>query len=275
MSKKPKKTTPPATPKAAARSVAKTATKRPAGQPKDVTSERIATALEAIAAHLSAASPAAEGPQSFEAADAFVWHPDGRLAPVPRVSRVDLGLLRGIDRMRDILIENTERFADGLPANNALLWGARGMGKSSLVKAAHASINLSREPAERLKLIEIHREDIESLPDLMELLRSSDFHFIVFCDDLSFDGNDASYKSLKAVLEGGIEGRPDNVILYATSNRRHLLARDMIENERSTAINPGEAVEEKVSLSDRFGLWLGFHRCSQDEYLAMVRGYCG
>jgi predicted AAA+ superfamily ATPase len=205
-------------------------------------------------------------------ADAFVWHPEGRLIPVPRVSRVDLGLLKGIDRMRDILIENTERFAKGLPANNALLWGARGMGKSSLVKAAHASVNA--EAGGRLKLIEIHREDIESLPGLMEQLRSSEFRFIVFCDDLSFDGNDASYKSLKAVLEGGIEGRPDNVILYATSNRRHLLARDMIENERSTAINPGEAVEEKVSLSDRFGLWLGFHRCSQDEYLAMVRGYC-
>ena len=186
-----------------------------------------------------------------------------------------MGLLKGIDRMRDILVENTERFADGLPANNALLWGARGMGKSSLVKAAHASINAGRKPADRLKLIEIHREDIESLPGLMDLLRGSDFRFIVFCDDLSFDGNDASYKSLKAVLEGGIEGRPDNVILYATSNRRHLLAREMIENERSTAINPGEAVEEKVSLSDRFGLWLGFHRCSQDEYLAMVKGYCG
>jgi hypothetical protein len=212
--------------------------------------------------------------QSFASADAFVWHPDGRLSEVKRVSRVDLFLLKGIDRMRDILIENTERFASGLPANNALLWGARGMGKSSLVKAAHATINLERKPADRLKLIEIHREDIESLPALMELLRASPFRFIVFCDDLSFDGNDASYKSLKAVLEGGIEGRPDNVILYATSNRRHLLAREMIENERSTAINPGEAVEEKVSLSDRFGLWLGFHRCSQDEYLAMVRGYC-
>src|SRR6202035_4434510 len=210
---------------------------------------------------------------TFESADAFVWHPDGRLAPVPRVSRVDIGLLKGIDRMRDILIENTERFADGLPANNALLWGARGMGKSSLVKAAHASINANRRPANRLKLIEIHREDIESLPVLMDLVRSSHFHFIVFCDDLSFDGNDASYKSLKAVLEGGIEGRPENVILYATSNRRHLLSRDMIENERSTSINPGEAVEEKVSLSDRFGLWLGFHRCSQDEYLAMVDAY--
>jgi predicted AAA+ superfamily ATPase len=274
MSKKPKKTTPRATLKAAARSTAKTATKGPAAQPKDATAERIAAALEAIASHLSAASPGPGRPESFATADAFVWHPDGRLAPVPRVSRVDLGLLKGIDRMRDILIENTERFADGLPANNALLWGARGMGKSSLVKATHANINLNRKPADRLKLIEIHREDIESLPGLMDLLRASDFRFIVFCDDLSFDGNDASYKSLKAVLEGGIEGRPDNVILYATSNRRHLLAREMIENERSTAINPGEAVEEKVSLSDRFGLWLGFHRCSQDEYLAMVKGYC-
>ncbi|MEY9428708.1 putative AAA+ superfamily ATPase [Bradyrhizobium ottawaense] len=193
---------------------------------------------------------------------------------MPRVSRVELFLLKGVDRMRDILMENTERFANGLPANNALLWGARGMGKSSLVKAAHASINAERKPADRVKLIEIHREDIETLPMLMEKLRDASFHFLVFIDDLSFDGNDASYKSLKAVLEGGIEGRPENVILYATSNRRHLLARDMIENERSTAINPGEAVEEKVSLSDRFGLWLGFHRCSQDEYLAMVRGYC-
>ncbi len=275
MSKKAKKTTSRATPKAAKQSTAKAATKRPSSPPKDATAERIAQALEAIAGHLSAASSAAEGLESFATADAFVWHPDGRLAPVPRVSRVDLGLLKGIDRMRDILIENTERFADGLPANNALLWGARGMGKSSLVKATHANINVNRKPADRLKLIEIHREDIESLPGLMDLLRASDFRFIVFCDDLSFDGNDASYKSLKAVLEGGIEGRPDNVILYATSNRRHLLAREMIENERSTAINPGEAVEEKVSLSDRFGLWLGFHRCSQDEYLAMVRGYCG
>jgi predicted AAA+ superfamily ATPase len=275
MPKKAKKTTPRAASRAASRAPAKTATKGPAKPASDATAERIANALEAIASHLSAASPGASRPESFGAADAFVWHPDGRLAPVPRVSRVDLGLLKGIDRMRDILIENTERFADGLPANNALLWGARGMGKSSLVKAAHANINIDRKPTNRLKLIEIHREDIESLPGLMDRLRNSSFRFIVFCDDLSFDGNDASYKSLKAVLEGGIEGRPDNVILYATSNRRHLLARDMIENERSTAINPGEAVEEKVSLSDRFGLWLGFHRCSQDEYLAMVRGYCG
>ena len=254
---------------------ASAAAKRPSARPNDDAEQRIARALEAIAAHLSAASPTPSKADSFAGADAFVWHPNGRLAPVPRVSRVDLGLLKGIDRMRDILIENTERFANGLPANNALLWGARGMGKSSLVKAVHASINVNRKPADRLKLIEIHREDIEGLPLLMALLRSSAFHFIVFCDDLSFDGNDTSYKSLKAVLEGGIEGRPDNVILYATSNRRHLLPRDMMENERSTAINPGEAVEEKVSLSDRFGLWLGFHRCSQDEYLAMVKGYCG
>jgi uncharacterized protein len=287
MSKKPHKTTPRAMPKAASRKDAKVASKRPTPSPressqesskessKDDTQARVVRALETIAAHLSASTPAVAAPESFRDADAFVWHPNGRLTPVPRVSRVELGLLKGIDRMRDILIENTERFADGLPANNALLWGARGMGKSSLVKAVHADINADRKAADRLKLIEIHREDIESLPALMDLLRASQFHFIVFCDDLSFDGNDASYKSLKAVLEGGIEGRPDNVILYATSNRRHLLAREMIENERSTAINPGEAVEEKVSLSDRFGLWLGFHRCSQDEYLAMVKGYCG
>ncbi|PSO16887.1 ATP-binding protein [Bradyrhizobium sp. MOS003] len=264
-----------------ARKAAPVAAKRPKGTAKvavqasaDLSQERIVRALETIAAHLSAQGKPAFERQSFKEADAYVWHPDGRLAPVPRVSRVELFLLKGVDRMRDILMENTERFANGLPANNALLWGARGMGKSSLVKAAHASINAERKPADRLKLIEIHREDIESLPALMEKLRDASFHFIVFIDDLSFDGNDASYKSLKAVLEGGIEGRPENVILYATSNRRHLLARDMIENERSTAINPGEAVEEKVSLSDRFGLWLGFHRCSQDEYLAMVRGYC-
>ena len=235
--------------------------------------ERIVSALEAIAAHLGKQSAELDSGALLASADAFVWHPNGRLSAVPRVNRVELTLLKGIDRMRDILIENTERFAKGLPANNALLWGARGMGKSSLVKAAHASVNAMSGVRGRLKLIEIHREDIESLPLLMTILRDSDFQFIVFCDDLSFDGNDASYKSLKAVLEGGIEGRPDNVILYATSNRRHLLSRDMIENERSTAINPGEAVEEKVSLSDRFGLWLGFHRCSQDEYLSMIRAY--
>jgi predicted AAA+ superfamily ATPase len=228
---------------------------------------RIAEALERLA-------PPPPPAPDFTAADAFVWHADlGRLAPVARVNRVDMALLRGIDRVRDSLAENTERFAKGLPANNALLWGARGMGKSSLVKAVHAEINRSAGDGPRLKLVEIHREDIESLPTLMTLLRDAPLRFLVFCDDLSFDGDDASYKSLKAVLEGGIEGRPANVLFYATSNRRHLLPRDMMENERSTAINPGEAVEEKVSLSDRFGLWLGFHRCSQDEYLAMVFGY--
>jgi uncharacterized protein len=227
---------------------------------------RIASALERLAPALPAAP-------DFTAAEAFVWHPDGRrLTAVRRVNRVEMSLLKGIDRVRDLLVENTERFAHGLPANNALLWGARGMGKSSLVKAAHAAIGAAH-PKPGLKLIEIHREDIESLPELMTILRNAPQRFIVFCDDLSFDAEDTSYKSLKTMLEGGIEGRPDNVIFYATSNRRHLLARDMMENERSTAINPGEAVEEKVSLSDRFGLWLGFHRCSQDEYLAMVEGY--
>jgi predicted AAA+ superfamily ATPase len=232
---------------------------------------RIADALERLA-------PPAKAAPDLDAADAFIWHPDGRLVPVPRVNRVEMSLLKGVDRVRDMLVENTERFARGLPANNALLWGARGMGKSSLVKASHAAVNAGiarnggRSP---LKLVEIHREDIESLPELMAVTRASSHRFIVFCDDLSFDADDTSYKSLKAVLEGGIEGRPDNVIFYATSNRRHLLSRDMIENERSTGINPGEAVEEKVSLSDRFGLWLGFHRCSQDEYLAMIDGYVG
>jgi predicted AAA+ superfamily ATPase len=273
MSKKPSKKASKAAAKARPGKAIKTATKRPVAT-ADARTARIVLALESIAASLSNSAARPASADSLKKADAFVWQPNGHLIPVPKVSRVDLGLLKGIDRMRDILIENTERFAKGLPANNALLWGARGMGKSSLVKAAHASVNVMPGVRGRLKLIEIHREDIESLPLLMALLRESDFHFIVFCDDLSFDGNDASYKSLKAVLEGGIEGRPDNVILYATSNRRHLLARDMIENERSTSINPGEAVEEKVSLSDRFGLWLGFHKCSQDEYLEMVRGYC-
>jgi predicted AAA+ superfamily ATPase len=245
------------------------ATARPkAAAPSPDTLDRIAAALERL-------SPAAKPKPDFGAAEAFVWHADGGgvLVPVKRVNRVDLGLLKGIDRMRDTLIENTERFAKGLPANNALLWGARGMGKSSLVKAAHADVNATSGKRGQLKLIEIHREDIESLPALMAMLRDSPYRFIVFCDDLSFDGDDTTYKSLKAVLEGGIEGRPENVILYATSNRRHLMSRDMMENERSTAINPGEAVEEKVSLSDRFGLWLGFHKCSQDEFLAMVDGY--
>ena len=227
---------------------------------------RIAEALERLA------PPSLPGPD-FTAAEAFVWHPEGRrLAAVRRVNRVEMSLLRGIDRVRDLLVENTERFARSLPANNALLWGARGMGKSSLVKAAHAAVGAAH-PAAGLKLIEIHREDIESLPELMGLLRHTRQRFIVFCDDLSFEAEDTTYKALKTMLEGGIEGRPENVIFYATSNRRHLMARDIVENERATAINPGEAVEEKVSLSDRFGLWLGFHRCSQDEYLAMVEGY--
>ena len=234
----------------------------------------LAARLDQLIALIERAVPPAPAPVDLDAADAFVWHPaPPSLEPVPRVNRVEMALLKGIDRARDQLLDNTVRFAGGLPANNVLLWGARGMGKSSLVKAAHAAVNARADGAAPLKLIEIHREDIESLPALMTILRASPFRFIVFCDDLSFDAGDASYKSLKAVLEGGIEGRPANVLFYATSNRRHLLPRDMMENERATAINPGEAVEEKVSLSDRFGLWLGFHKCSQDEYLAMVRGY--
>ncbi|MDH6229712.1 putative AAA+ superfamily ATPase [Mesorhizobium soli] len=214
-------------------------------------------------------------PQSdLNAADCFVWAASpGYLEPVNRVNRVDIGLIRGVDRVRDILVDNTERFAAGLPANNVLLWGARGMGKSSLVKSTHAAINAARSDEAPLKLIEIHREDIDTLPKLMGILKTAPFRFILFCDDLSFDHDDTSYKSLKAALEGGVEGRPNNVIFYATSNRRHLLPRDMIDNERSTAINPSEAIEEKVSLSDRFGLWLGFHKCSQDEYLDMIDGY--
>ncbi|OBQ80274.1 ATP-binding protein [Mesorhizobium sp. WSM3873] len=208
------------------------------------------------------------------AADCFVWQADpGCLEPVHKVNRVDIGLIRGVDRVRDILLDNTERFASGFAANNVLLWGARGMGKSSLVKAVHAKVNASDKLDRPLKLIEIHREDIDTLPKLMSLLKAAPYRFILFCDDLSFDHEDTSYKSLKAALEGGVEGRPANVIFYATSNRRHLLPRDMIDNERSTAINPSEAVEEKVSLSDRFGLWLGFHKCSQDEYLDMIDGY--
>jgi hypothetical protein len=231
---------------------------------------RIATALERQA-------PAPRAAPRFTDADAFVWDAvRNRPQPVPRVSHVALPLLIGIDRSRDILLENTRRFSVGLPANNALLWGARGMGKSSLVKAIHAHLNaISGTAGDRspLKLIEIHREDINTLPALMGDLRADPHRFIIFCDDLSFDHDDTSYKSLKAALEGGIEGRPENVVFYATSNRRHLLPRDMMENERSTAINPHEAVEEKVSLSDRFGLWLGFHKCSQDEYLAMIDAY--
>jgi uncharacterized protein len=232
----------------------------------------LASLLQRIAAALDRLAPSPPPASDLEAADAYVWHAerDG-LEPVPSVSRVELDLLQGIDRVRDILLENTRRFAEGFPANNVLLWGARGMGKSSLVKAVHAAIG--REQPRTLVLIEIHREDITSLPRLLALLRGRKRRFLLFCDDLSFDQQDTSYKSLKAVLEGGIEGRPENVVLYATSNRRHLMARDMIENERSTALNPGEAVEEKVSLSDRFGLWLGFHACDQETYQAMVRAY--
>ena len=229
--------------------------------------------LQRIAAALERLAPPRDEQPDFSAADAFAWYPEGRkLAAVRRINRVEMSLLKGIDRVRDLLVENTERFARGLPANNALLWGARGMGKSSLVKAAHAAVSAGH-PAPGLKLVEIHREDIESLPELMGRLRPARQRFIVFCDDLSFEAEDTSYKALKTMLEGGIEGRPENVIFYATSNRRHLMARDMVDNERATAINPGEAVEEKVSLSDRFGLWLGFHRCSQDEYLAMIDAY--
>ena len=228
--------------------------------------------LERIAGALDRLAPPASPQNDLERADAFVWHADRSwLEPVPQVNRVDLDLLQGIDRVRDILLDNTRRFAQGFPANNVLLWGARGMGKSSLIKAAHAAVNA--EAPRSLVLVEIHREDIPTLPRLLALLRETSRRCILFCDDLSFDQQDTSYKSLKAVLEGGIEGRPTNVVLYATSNRRHLLSRDMIENERSTAINPGEAVEEKVSLSDRFGLWLGFHACDQETYHAMVRGY--
>lgn len=226
---------------------------------------RIADALERLA-------PPARRGGSLTAADAFVWHADDDwLEPIVRVSRIDIDLLKGIDRQREILLENTRRFAKGLPTNNALLWGARGMGKSSLVKAVHARVN--GEHPGVLGLVEIHREDIQSLPRLLTMLRDSKRRFIIFCDDLSFDSHDASYKSLKAVLEGGIEGRPANVVFYATSNRRHLMPRDMIENERSTAINPAETVEEKVSMSDRFGLWLGFHPCGQDVFFAIVEGY--
>ncbi len=238
--------------------------------------EDIAPLLARVAAALERLAPAAPIAPDFAAADAFVWQAATQgFWPVPKVNRVDIGLLKGIDLVRDLLVENTERFAKGLPANNALLWGARGMGKSSLVKAAHAEINqrLAGTGVPPLKLVEIHREEIDSLPALMAHARPAPYPFILFCDDLSFDAEDTSYKSLKAVLEGGIEGRPANVIFYATSNRRHLMPRDMMDNERSTAINPGEAVEEKVSLSDRFGLWLGFHRCSQDEYLSMVFAY--
>ncbi|MBX9925423.1 MAG: ATP-binding protein [Hyphomicrobiaceae bacterium] len=246
------------------------------------TAEHILTpVLERIAAALEQIAPAPVGNPDFETADAFVWTADpAAFQPVATVNRIPLSLLQGIDRAVDTLVDNTQRFAQGLPANNALLWGARGMGKSSLVKAAHAEVRSQLHGAAPptpqsadLKLVEIHREDIASLPRALQMMKASRHRFIVFCDDLSFDRDDTSYKSLKAVLEGGIEGRPANVLFYATSNRRHLMPREMVDNERATAINPGEAVEEKVSLSDRFGLWLGFHACSQEQYLAMVRAY--
>ncbi|MBB6260071.1 hypothetical protein FHS77_000595 [Paenochrobactrum gallinarii] len=229
--------------------------------------DRLIAAVERLSAPLPAAP-------DFEQADCFVWEPEQTyLAPVESVNRVDIDLIQGVDLVRDQLVENTTRFAKGYPANNVLLWGARGMGKSSLVKASHARINAARGDEPALKLIEIHREDIDSLPALMNLIKKAPYRFILFCDDLSFDHDDTSYKSLKAALDGGVEGRSSNVIFYATSNRRHLMPRDMIENERLSAINPSEAIEEKVSLSDRFGLWLGFHKCSQDDYLAMIDGY--
>ncbi|MGR3641192.1 ATP-binding protein [Alterinioella nitratireducens] len=231
-----------------------------------------AEALDRIAAALERLSPAAADPPDWNAASAFVWHADpDRLEPVAEVNRVDLSLLLGINRARDILAQNTRQFAGGLPANNALLWGARGMGKSSLIKAIHADVQAGF-PA--LKLVEVQREDLPSIGRLLSILRAAPVQILLFCDDLSFSHDDQHYKSLKAVLDGGVEGRPENVLFYATSNRRHLMPRDMIENERGSAINPSEAVEEKVSLSDRFGLWLGFHPCSQNDYLAMIRGYC-
>ncbi|MCW0236432.1 MAG: ATP-binding protein [Ferrovibrio sp.] len=244
---------------------------KPAANLHETTLLRIAAALERLAPPLAPAF-------DETAADAFIWHAEpapGWLAPVPSINAVPIRLLQGVERVRDILLDNTQRFARGLPANNALLWGARGMGKSSLVKAVHGAINAKKQPGKTgaLALVEIHREDIPTLPALLTLLRDSKRRYVLFCDDLSFDAEDQHYKSLKAVLDGGIEGRPDNVILYATSNRRHLLPRDMMENEKSTAINPHEAVEEKVSLSDRFGLWLGFHSCSQEDFFAMLDGY--
>ncbi|OCW58917.1 ATP-binding protein [Hoeflea olei] len=241
---------------------------------QDDTARQILAELARLAKAVEMLTPAPAARNDVSAADCFVWEAETRhLAPVAKPNRVEIGLIKGVDHVRDILVDNTRRFASGLAANNVLLWGARGMGKSSLVKAVHAT--LAGDPAfpAPLKLVEIHREDINTLPALMALLRPEPARFLLFCDDLSFDHDDTAYKSLKAALDGGIEGRPDNVLLYATSNRRHLLPRDMIENERSTAINPAEAVEEKVSLSDRFGLWLGFHKCSQDEYLDMVSGY--
>lgn len=226
---------------------------------------RLADAVERLAGPAPASN-------DWNSADCFVWTPaNAWLQPVPRPNRIALTLIRGVDHVRDILHENTLRFAEGFAANNVLLWGARGMGKSSLVKAVHEDVR--SESGTSLKLVEVHREDIHTLPALLDILKAAPHRIILFCDDLSFDHDDTAYKSLKAALDGGIEGRPENVLFYATSNRRHLLPRHMMENEQSTAINPSEAVEEKVSLSDRFGLWLGFHKCSQDDYLAMIDGY--
>jgi predicted AAA+ superfamily ATPase len=234
-------------------------------QPMIDLATRIAEALERLA-------PPPAPRLDLQAADAFVWHPSpAHLAPVRKVSRVDISLLQGVEHQKQILLENTQRFARGLPANNAMLWGSRGMGKSSLVKAAHAVANA--EQSGSLALIEIHREDIRTLPDLLNMLRDEQRRCLILCDDLSFEKEDADYKALKSVLDGGIEGRPDNVLFYATSNRRHLMPRDMVENERSTAINPDEAVHEKISLSDRFGLWIGFHNCDQPTFFAMIDGY--
>ncbi|CAM1628616.1 Protein of unknown function DUF815 [Bartonella apihabitans] len=230
--------------------------------------------LDQLIAILSRMAPAEAKPLDMDHCDCFVWNPDKlALTPVKHVNRIDIDLIKGVDQARDALIENTRQFANGLPANNVLLWGARGMGKSSLVKSVQAKINEEKADKLPLKLIEIHREDIGTLPILLTELRKTPYRSIIFCDDLSFDQDDTSYKSLKAALDGGVEGRPENVVFYATSNRRHLMPREMIDNESSTAVNPSEAIEEKVSLSDRFGLWLGFHKCAQDEYLDMIDGY--
>ena len=236
--------------------------------------ENLNLKLDQLIAILSRMAPAEAKPLNMDHCDCFVWNPDKlALTPVKHVNRIDIDLIKGVDQARDALIENTRQFANGLPANNVLLWGARGMGKSSLVKSVQAKINEEKADKLPLKLIEIHREDIGTLPILLTELRKTPYRSIIFCDDLSFDQDDTSYKSLKAALDGGVEGRPENVVFYATSNRRHLMPREMIDNESSTAVNPSEAIEEKVSLSDRFGLWLGFHKCGQDEYLDMIDGY--
>ncbi|MBI3420041.1 MAG: ATP-binding protein [Proteobacteria bacterium] len=232
----------------------------------------LAPLLKRIAEAFERVSPAPAPAADLGNADAFLWQAESdRLQPISDISRVDMALLKGVDLQRDLLLANTKQFAKGLPANNALLWGARGMGKSSLIKAVHGAV--TKETPGSLALVEIHREDIPTLPKLLRHLRGGKRRFVLFCDDLSFGAEEGGYKSLKAVLEGGIEGRPENVIFYATSNRRHLMSRDMIENESGTAINPSEAVEEKVSLSDRFGLWLGFHSCDESTYLEMIDGY--